>query len=98
MTKYTPAPWSVYPGQNPGIEGDGGKKSVVVFGDVAGDEECGVLGKTPEQQQANAKLIAAAPDMLAVLHRVVAVYDAHFTPGEGLIEELRQVIAQATGE
>ena len=98
MTKYTPAPWSVYPGQNPGIEGDGGKKSVVVFGDGPDDSECGVLGKTPEQQQANAKLIAAAPDMLAVLQRIVAVYDVGYTPGQGLIEELRQVITQATGE
>ena len=26
MTKFTPGPWSVYPGQNPGIEGDGGTK------------------------------------------------------------------------
>jgi len=45
-----------------------------------------------------ADLLKRVNQIEAVLMRVVAVYDAGHTPGQGLIEELRQVIKKATGE
>jgi len=96
---HTPGPWSVSPGLNPGLEGDGGKKSIVIFGDVAGDEECGVLGNTPEQQQANARLIAAAPELLAAVQAAECFISEFSGPKTDKLKgTIAAAIAKATGE
>jgi hypothetical protein len=46
---------------------------------------------------ANARLISAAPEMLECLQRLIAVHDSGYTPGEALIEQLRQVTQKAIG-
>ena len=48
----TREPWTIYDAEHPGIEGDGGKFSVVVFGDIG--EDAGV------QRQEDAAFISAA--------------------------------------
>lgn len=65
---HTAGPWTVFePGARyPGIEAERTKQSIVIFGIFANDD-CGVRGRTPEETLANARLIAAAPDLLAAL-------------------------------
>jgi hypothetical protein len=74
--KRTPGPWSVLSGLTdldwPGIEGD--SCSIVIIGDEGSD--CGVQGATLEEAAANARLIAAAPDLLAALKALCAAYEA----------------------
>lgn len=61
---FTPGPWKVYRsdyGSRPGIEGR--ETSVIAYGTPVDAE--GVLGNSPEEIEANARLIAAAPDLYA---------------------------------
>ena len=71
-SKHTPGPWKVFNSKyadKPGIETDDETFSVVVFGKIS--ESCGVDGRTEDEKQANAKLIAAAPDLLEALQAIV---------------------------
>lgn len=64
---YTPGPWKVFrpkcPFSRVGIEGH--DHPIIVFGTDADD--CGVHGWHPAEQEANANLIAAAPDLAEAL-------------------------------
>lgn len=66
--QHTPGPWESVQNDpvmvRPGIEAPALNFSVVLFG--ADDDDGGVRGRTPEEEQANARLIAAAPDLLAL--------------------------------
>ncbi len=68
-TKHTPGPWSVFGDtkDQPGIEGDDGTFSIIVYGEEDEADDCGVHGHTNEEMWANARLIAAAPDLLEAL-------------------------------
>jgi len=64
MSKHTPGPWEVNlfdDTERPGIKAD--NFSVVFFG-VRDEDDAGVWGRTAEEEIANARLIAAAPDLL----------------------------------
>lgn len=64
---HTPGPWTTYrEGERWGIEAP--SDSIVVFGDSR--DACGVYGKDTEEMKANARLIAAAPDMLEALEAI----------------------------
>ena len=68
MNGHTPGPWFIYdekatdglPIAAPGIDSE--SVSIILYGTES--DECGVNGRTPEEQMANARLIAAAPDLL----------------------------------
>lgn len=65
-SKHTPGPWKVFNSKyayRPGIEAE--EFSVVIFGEIS--ESCGVDGRTEDEKEANAKLIAAAPELLEAL-------------------------------
>lgn len=68
--RHTPGPWAVFwPNATdlPGV--DAGDCSVVVWGDGArDDDDGGVRGRTGAEAEANALLIAAAPEMNAALN------------------------------
>ncbi len=70
--KHTPGPWKVYYpdaiGCGLGIDTADSKTSIVVFGD-----EAGVYGYG-EQDEANARLIAAAPELLEALQNMYACF------------------------
>jgi len=53
----------------------------------------GVIGISHDEEFANARLIAAAPDLLDVLEELVAEFGVC-----GLTEKARAAIAKATGE
>jgi hypothetical protein len=67
---HTPGPWYPFVADNtrfPGIDHDNG--SVILYGEAG--EDCGIRGKDIEERTANAHLIAAAPDLLAALERII---------------------------
>lgn len=97
MTQHTPGPWKAcFPVGNPPFVGNEG--TVII-------QKVGPLGNTPIAQ-ANARLIAAAPELLAALKDVcegacwslsgpqhhIAAVDA------SKIEHARAAIAKATGQ
>ena len=89
-TKYTPGPW--------GLEAN---DSVVVMSGQAV-----IVGPAPDwepfaRQQANARLIASAPDLLAMLERALRLHD--YDPENSQwpdkwADEARALIAQIKGE
>ena len=96
----TPGPWWVYNegSRFPGIEArlNG---SVVVYGN---DNEIeGVKGRTHAEAIANARLIAAAPELLAALEMVLEyAEDCAADRGErpGCIDHARSAVAKAKGQ
>ena len=72
-TAHTPGPWLVYneAARFPGIEAglNGRNFSVVVYG--TDNEIEGVKGRTHAEALANARLIAAAPALMAALEQMI---------------------------
>ena len=71
MSAHTPGPWEVRQhsyGDHRDADG------IFPVGQILNIVPC-VYGRTLEQCDANARLIAAAPELLAALSRVVAVMD-----------------------
>lgn len=68
--QYTPGPWVVFEetGQYPGIDSSVGH-SVVLWG--SNEDDGGIRGRTPAEETANAKLIAAAPQLAEALQRAL---------------------------
>ena len=65
MTKHTPGPWLI----EPDAEGEEGFFSIWCDFNGSGAELAGRIG-----EEANARLIAAAPDMLAALDEISRKY------------------------
>lgn len=94
-TQHTEGPWHVFPRLKEGTDNDGrihvgpGSHSIAVL-------------LEDENPEANARLIAAAPDLLRLMKRVrdhlapLAVSHSHIIPAE-LIEELNDALAKAEG-
>lgn len=76
-TQHTKGEWTVFKGRfiYPGIEAlhKSGNYSVV----VCGDDLEGVQGRTEEEIMANAKLIAAAPELLESLNLLMETMKPH---------------------
>jgi hypothetical protein len=93
-TKHTPRPWRVKHNAKLGWAGVLTEK-----GDIIADLDVdGQDFRDPEQALADARLIAAAPDMLEALetlYRAVCIADADLRPGEELA---RAAIKKARGE
>lgn len=75
MAKHTPGPWIVFQdcSEHPGIEAPECRQTVVLFGGEDDDETAGIQGETMEEAHANARLIAAAPDLLEALQEGLAL-------------------------
>lgn len=95
MSKHTPGPWKVFDyGEYPGIDScTEPRRAIVVYSDDD-DEPCGVCGETKEERIANARLIAAAPDMLEALKAAIDCRMVPFTTAAegGASKYSRQVI------
>jgi hypothetical protein len=91
-TKHTPGPWSYYPDEN----------RIVAFTEytIANLER----SMKPESDEANSKLIAAAPELLEALHHILRAHDSGNNGafmGEAVLcghfaEKARAAIAKAT--
>lgn len=80
--KHTPGHWRI---------GDAG---LTVFGPPNGNPSPEKIART--RNRANARLIAAAPDLLALVQEILSDELASLAPGT--IERARAAIAKATGE
>ena len=91
MSKHTPGPWAM-PDSGQGriskVGVNGGWDGMIATAD------CGDYARSRSEGLANARLIAAAPDLLEALKD--AVRDSE-SPGQWLYEA-RAAIAKATGE
>ena len=87
--KHTPGPWVATPNLT----------AVVADGGEAGNRMItSTLGKRFEQQ-ANTRLIAAAPDLLAALQRIHGqALHGDYVTSAFVIDWARSAIARATGE
>jgi hypothetical protein len=91
MTKHTPGPWQVdQDGAGWYIESNPERDHSIAFGRWADQEEA--PDANDNEKLANARLIAAAPDLLAACIEVASGYS---TRGS---EMARAAIAKATGE
>ncbi len=94
MGKHTPGPWSIdrylgY-GELNGVSIRGADFYVLAV----------AIGDLPElDAQANARLIAAAPDMFATLQRLLSDHDGETTPRSDreIVADISAAIAKATG-
>ena len=94
-TKHTPGPWEKADGTDGitrGIRGWHGPEMVNVI------NWNGISRATSVTGQANARLIAAAPDLLEALQWVVLRTEEGGYPDGKCLEEARAAIAKATGE
>jgi len=101
--KYTPGPWNIgssdLPVSRMSIHCKGHKDSC--HSTVALMVSRGVIGISHDEEFANARLIAAAPELLEALKDCVAVMDRELAGLKVIQPELsaaRAAIAKATGE
>ena len=77
-TPPTPGPWIVFnDGDHPGIESISVGKTIVFCGEEITGDACGIRGRSSEEAFANARLIAAAPEMFAVLVEIIKRDEDH---------------------
>ena len=80
MSKHTPAPWKVCGGMTPHFKTITSPQGYIVFSmaDHYRHTEHGKTIKAPDYdtQKANARLIAAAPELLEALGAILASYDS----------------------
>ena len=90
--KHTPGPWRYELGRND-------RPPYVIRGSEGG---CVVVGMTAARQDADARLIAAAPDLLAALESIVSDHefcgDDWGSRRDAWIETARAAITKATKE
>ncbi len=101
MSAHTPGPWEIT-----AVENSGGILAILGK-DAAGDFLIAEIqqGETPATDRANARLIAAAPDLLKALQAIKEALDTYrrvqdWRPIHFLLENktLEAAIAKATGE
>ena len=92
MTTHTPGPWGFY------VEPNGDSPIVYVVDDHCTPHDIlrGESGFGLDITRANARLIAAAPDLLATLKAFPGFTD-DATIGDAWIERVRAVVASAEG-
>ena len=99
-SKHTPGPWEVFDDvegcEFPGIDNAG--ESIVLCGSIFDDG--GIRGDTKEERLANARLIAAAPELLSVLEELQesASYWSEYDVPLGIVDRINAAIAKAKGE
>lgn len=85
--QHTPAPWRHEPGRD-------GKPPYVVRGSEGGFV---VMGMAAERQEADAALIAAAPELLEALEVVLHLCHVIKAPDGPALDKARAAIAKARG-
>lgn len=93
-TKHTPGPWSVSKSKHMG-----GEHVVATLAEDRDDRALVVHAPhgNADQDDANAYLIAAAPELLAALQRYVNCDKARDVSGDTPARQARAAIAKATG-
>lgn len=100
-TKHTPGPWKVFDSKysiNPGINAHP-DLTIITFG--CKNEIYGIMGRTHKEANANAQLIAAAPELLEALEGLMYIgerMEEESGETDPFIEKCRKIIAKAQGE
>jgi hypothetical protein len=84
---HTPGPWTYRP------DGDF-LRAIVQRGNDGGGQ---VYGTSTERENADARLMAAAPDLLRALRSVLSDYEASPCHMRDVVTQARAAIAKATG-
>lgn len=96
MSKHTPGPWNV------SEEFDGTSIKAGMFHVTHTIQACGFHEPDVDKAvtQANARLIAAAPELLEACQALIAYCDKNPPMGDSLwsVRQIRAAIAKATGE
>jgi hypothetical protein len=87
MSAHTPGPWRYLPGDGPAFR-------PLVMHDEGGFI---VQGRSREREEADAKLIAAAPDLLKQLEMCVTALEMAGVGASLICKDARVAIAMATG-
>lgn len=106
-TTHTPGPWAIHTHEGaPYIvaeHGKGWKNPTIcnLYDDVTPEDSVtiGAWIEAHDNAVSNARLIAAAPDLLAVLQELEesAAYWSEYDVPLGLVDRMRSAIAKATG-
>ena len=93
MSKFTPGPWKWFETENGDARVNPQNGGLVIA-------QCSVRDPFDTEQSANARLIATAPDLLAMCEELAECSDywSEYDVPIGLAERLRDVIAKAKGE
>lgn len=92
---FTPGPWFTTGAMTKYVEakiGGGLVQEIAAVGPTAADSGYG------DQQEANARLIAAAPELLQALEAMVFAAVVHGYEADSMVQVARSVIAKARGE
>lgn len=92
MSKHTPGPWIVYDDSN---DGKTNRMEIAAIGKTVAR----IYNSVPEEDLPNARLIAASPDLLAVLKELQesAAYWSEYDVPIGIVDRINQAIAKAEG-
>ena len=103
MTKFTPGPWH--------LEDARGVEDEHLFWEVLGDSDVyrgflatlqhseGISGTTREENDANALLVSAAPELYVALERIGRVAAVELTgKRDDVLEQAQSALAKARGE
>lgn len=101
MTKHTPGPWVASDWGYIVADDPTGRHEDIYIAEVCREDDEGRI-VPPIEQQANARLIAAAPDLLNMCERLLGFAhhyaDASATlAAEGMLANAKTLIAQAKG-
>ena len=99
-TKYTPGPWyfcgavmrkDYLKGENVDVIA-----AIPTINEEAGPAICLISpeSESTEIDRANAHLIAAAPELLDCLNKIIAIYESGYTLGPKMIIDIREVISK----
>jgi hypothetical protein len=103
MNKHTPGPWSINGQSANGEITIGHEEMRVVIASAHNAVSCGdvIFGRHPREQWANARLIAASPDLLASLVEILPMASFLLRDTnpyrEEVLERARAAITRATG-
>lgn len=94
MSKHTPGPWRVSAAP---LTPDVSTRWIEVYSVDPCDDVASVTGGNLKTAQANARLIAAAPDLLAALEEILRIHSQAGGSIPGIGRAAREAIAKAGG-
>ena len=92
MSAHTPGPWAIEPDDNEQLNIYAEERAFWV---ALLPHQC--VRSIEEQQKINARLIAAAPDLLAALRDAEVLIDSRSPMAEDVFQKTRAAIAKAEG-
>jgi len=91
MSKHTPGPWKFYDDSE---DGKTNRIEIVAVGKTVAQ----IYHSVPAEDLPNARLIAAAPDLLAALHAIKLCEFNSMSSRQEMVRIADAAIAKATGE